>query len=78
MHVWTEFQVPHQFFMSATNQSNVATAYWYPLPFTATAAVAEHVSTVYNSSDQHGQSLTFKTFAFFPVETWCRNDHVQA
>ena len=37
-----------------------AIIYWYPLPFTSTAAVVEHFATVYNynSSDHHSLSLS--------------------
>ena len=47
-------------FTSPVEQTNLANV--YQLPFIGTAAVAEHFTTVYNSSDSLGESFTFKTF----------------
>ena len=57
-------------------------SYPLPLPLTGTASVVELFATVDNSSNRHGvSSKTFRTFAFFSVETRaevsCRNDYIQ-
>ena len=69
---------------SPTDQPNLATVYWYPLPFTGTATVVKYFATVYNSTDQHGESFTFQTFGTSALSQpkrgieACRNDCIQA
>ena len=72
------FRVSQWFFTSPADSTNLATVYWYPLSFTGSTAVAKHFTTVYNLSDHHGESFTFKTFGTFVVvvfltKTWRRS-----